>query len=79
LVIVEDQVGIKLPLRNGENQIEHREWGQQCPGLLDPVGLAQREQQDHDKPPGNTAQGITERAIDLDRGAVAGPKGADIL
>jgi hypothetical protein len=79
LVIVVNQVGVKLPLRNGENQIEHSEWNQKCPGLLDSVGLAQREQQNHGKPPGNTAQGITDRAIDLDRGAVAGPKGAEIL
>jgi hypothetical protein len=76
---VEDQVGVKLPLHNGENQIEHYERSQKCPSLLNPVGLAQQKHQDHDKPPGDTPQRIADRAIDLDRGAVAGSEGAEIL
>ena len=52
---------------------------QQFPGLFDPVGLAQQEHQDHHKPPGNTAQGITDRAVDLHGGAVAGSERAELL
>jgi len=41
LVIVEDQVGVKLSLRDGERKIDHDGRDQQCPSRLEPIGLAQ--------------------------------------
>jgi hypothetical protein len=55
-VIVVNQVGVKLSLSDGESEIDDDERYQQCPGCLEPVGLAQQKHEDKDKPSGNTAQ-----------------------